>query len=306
MTLTKPAALKLKDKIACVAPAGPFEYSRFEKGIQLLENMGFYPVFRDDVFSKENYLAGCDNRRLEELHQFIEDREVKAIMAIRGGYGTMRLFKELDFKKIANNPKAWFGFSDISALFSAIYAKSKLVTLHGPQVLSLPDADKEVQDHWFNLVTGKNSKSRIFPENAKTLHVGKAKGKIFTINLAMLASLTGTPFVPDVEGHILAIEDVGEWPYRLDRMLTQLELAGVFDKISGLVLGQFTFFENAPENSCSQLFERVGEIVKKYDIPCICDCPFGHIDNNYPIASGVEALLDADSATLEYLETVFI
>jgi len=298
MKIIKAKALKSKDKIAIVAPASPFSRDRFDKGLELLDNMGFKPVYDDSIFSTENYLAGTDTRRLAELMRYIEDPDIKAIMAVRGGYGSMRLFSELNFRKIAQNPKIWMGFSDISALNAAIYCKTGLITIHGPQLVSLPDASNEVRTHWLNLVCDKTKTGEIFSGKSETLVEGFAEGRIITINLAMLCSLLATPYLPDLTGHILAIEDVGEWPYRLDRMLTQLELAGIFKKINGLVLGQFTFPENAPQNSPQQLRQRIEELASKHQLPTIANCPFGHIDDNYALASGVKVTLDATSGKL--------
>ncbi len=222
-----PAWLKPGDTIGVVAPAGPFDRQTFLRGVRILEDMGFNILTPAGLFEKNRYLAGSDNHRVKFVNQLFADTSVDAIICARGGYGSMRILPLLDFDAIQNNPKAFIGFSDITILLSVLFSRCNLVTFHGPVVTSLANASEETKSSLLSNVTS-DSNLEIKLISGKTIIPGVATGEVCGGNLTMLCHLVGTPFEPDFENKILFLEDRGEAPYRIDRMLVHMVLAGCF------------------------------------------------------------------------------
>ena len=302
MNPVMPPKLRPGDRIGLVAPAGPFSRERFDRGVEFLKSLGFRVAFSDGVFSSHGYLAGDDASRAADLNRMAADADVAAVMPVRGGYGAMRLFGRIDYATIASRPKIWLGFSDICALHAAIHRKTGLVTFHTPHLVSLPDADGDVHRRWLGLIAEADAPESLFPKPLELWRPGVAEGRLVPMNLAMLASLVGTPFFPDLDGAILAVEDTGEAAYRIDRMLTQLELAGAFRRLSGLIVGRFTPPKEAVSGYHELVRARFLELADRYLLPTLGDAPFGHIDNNYPLPAYVQARLDAEEGTIGVLE----
>jgi muramoyltetrapeptide carboxypeptidase len=301
-TSIAPVHLSPGDAIAVVAPASPFERPALKGGLRLLESLGYRVVHRPDLFVRRAYLAGTDERRVDELHWALENPEIKAIWAVRGGYGVMRLLPLLDFERVASNPKIWLGFSDISALLAALWTQTGLIGIHGPQVVSLPRASSAVRAHLLKLITRTDADWNLLDCPQGCWQAGVAEGPLLPMNLAMLTSLLGTPYLPDFNGIILAIEDVNEAPYRIDRMLTQLSLAGVLDRIAGMVAGQFDQTGDRAAEQSAQIKKRLITLARQHSYPLLGDASFGHIDDNLALPVGARVRLDAKNGLLTLLE----
>ncbi|MCP5048326.1 MAG: LD-carboxypeptidase, partial [bacterium] len=230
--------IKPGDTIGIVAPAGPFDRQTFFRGVRIIEDMGFKIFMPPRLFEKNRYLAGSDKHRVQFVNQLFADTSIDAIICARGGYGSMRILPMLDYDIIKNNPKAFIGFSDITTLLSVLFTHCNLVTFHGPVVTSLVDASEETKLSLFSNVTS-NSNREIKLSGGKTIKLGVATGEVCGGNLTMLCHLVGTPSAPDFENKILFLEDRGEAPYRIVRMLVHMELAGFFKGLSGIILGAF-------------------------------------------------------------------
>ena len=268
--------------LAIVAPCGPFDRERFEAGVKWLEER--YEVQYDEgIFSRSGYLAGDDDRRLNELIGALVAPEVDAILCARGGYGATRLLPELDPGLVSNANKLLVGFSDVTALHS-LWARADVRSVHAPMVGALAGASDAVKEAWCAAVEGRTA-ARSW--DLETLRFGSGEGALTGGNLAVLAALLGTRYAPNVAGKILFLEDVGERPYRIDRMLTSLIQAGWFDQCAGVVLGAFTEGEAGADGTTVDdvLHERLGNL----PVPVVSGLSAGHIDDNEPLLFGALA-----------------
>jgi len=289
-----PIRLKPGDCIGIVAPASPFEETDFFNGIRILENMGFRVSFQKGIFARSGYLAGSDVDRAAQVNAAFADSAVQAIVCARGGYGSMQILPYLNYEAIRQHPKLLMGFSDITALLCSLYQRSGLVSCHGPVVTTLKNAGSKTLESVFNVLT-LGELPAIQVENGKTLSPGKASGPVICGNLTTLCHLTGTPFQPKLNGCILILEDRGEKPYRIDRMLTQMKLAGVFNGLFGLGIGTF---ENCGQ--ADELYEIIARIFNPIHIPILAGFNIGHGPDNIAVPFGFEAVLDADHQLLTY------
>ena len=292
----KPVRLKPGDTIGIVAPAGPFDPEKFIKGRAVLESMGFRTVFDETIFQKHGFLAGTDAQRADQVNRLFADGTVQAVACARGGYGSMRILGFLDFETIQKNPKIFVGFSDISVLLSVLHDRCDLVTFHGPVVTTLAHADKETVAAMEWAMTS-DTPLELAPENGMVVRSGLASGLVAGGNLTTLCHLVGTPYAPSFKGKILLLEDLGEAPYRIDRMLTQMKLAGCFDGMAGLILGSF--------ESCgppSEIYALVGDIFEDMNIPVMAGFEFGHGRRNIMIPLGLGATLDTGKERLLFHE----
>jgi len=277
--------------LAIVAPAGPFDRDRFETGVTWLRER--YDVIYDEaIFSKSGYFAGPDERRLAELQSAIENPDVDAILCARGGYGITRLLPDLDPAAVAAANKVLVGFSDATALH-ALWARAAVRSIHAPMVASLPSAGDRVRAEWIRTLEDRDA-----PESwdLKTIAPGKASGRLFGGNLAVLGALLGTPYEPPLDGTILFLEDIGERPYRVDRVLTSLIQAGWFERCAGIVLGAFT--EGDPGADGVSLDDVLRERLGNLGIPVVCGFPAGHINQNEPMTFGAAAEIDGGRFTI--------
>lgn len=292
----RPQRIKPGDSIGIVAPAGPFDPDKFMKGKAVLESMGFRTIFDEGVFQKNEFLAGTDFQRADQVNHLFADPSVQAIVCARGGYGSMRILSLLDFEAIQTHPKIFLGFSDISALLSVIYDKCGLVTFHGPMVTTLAKAtEKTIMA--MKTALASDAPLELIPEDGTMIKPGVCSGLMTGGNLTTLCHLVGTPYAPNFKGKILLLEDVGEMPYRIDRMLTQMKLAGCFNDIAGLILG--TFKECGQPNEIVDIFDNIFEDV---DIPILAGFDMGHGIHNLTIPMGLGATLDADKKQLLFHE----
>ena len=290
-----PAGLKPGDAIGIAAPAGAFDPERFGQGVRVIESLGFKPVIPQAVFERERYLAGSDARRADLLNRLFRDDSIKAIMCARGGFGSLNILSRLDFQSIGENPKIFAGFSDISVLLSAIFEKTGLVTFHAPVVTALANAGEKTRAALFSALTNPQA-ATLSVEAGVTVAPGRADGVVRGGNLASLCQMTGTPYQPDFRGSLLLLEDVNEAPYRIDRMLSQMRLAGCLEDVAGVMLGGF--------DRCGDMNE-INEIVKSRfapEVPILGGLPVGHDGENLTLPLGLTATLDANGRRLRYHE----
>jgi len=292
----RPARLKPGDKIGIVAPASHFDMENYNLGVHVLESMGFYVSVLDGIFDRNGYFAGPDIHRANLLNKLFADTSIKAIVCARGGYGSIRILPLLDYNIIRNNPKIFVGFSDVSSILSTIYAKCGFVTFHGPMVTTLSDASQKTKESMIAAFLS-DIKLEITIKDGITLRHGSASGIVSGGNLATLCYLAGTPFEPSFKDHILFLEDKGESIYKIDRMLTQMKMAGFFEDIAGLVLG---FFEDCGE--IEEVFSVFDNIFEDENIPILAGFEAGHGRNNITIPFGIKATLDSDKHLLSFHE----
>ncbi len=295
----RPHPLRAGDPVAVVAPAGPFDSAALEAGIKVLGER--YRVRYDErIYSRARYLAGDDDRRLGELIAALADPEIKAVFCARGGYGVMRLLPRLASWAASNSrfpAKPVIGFSDITALHQWLQSNG-MVSVHGPVLTQLGRLEGEAPKRLFSLLESTLPAEPLFGTEAYV--GGTVEGPLLGGNLSVFTRLLGTPFMPPLDGAILVLEDVSEQPYRLDRMWTHLELADVFGKIKGIVLGQFLACE--PRDGGYTAAEVLRDLALATGLPCAAGFPIGHADLNEPVPLGVRVRLDADATRLTFLE----
>ena len=295
--LIKPKRLKPGDTLGVIVPASPFDRKLFDKGLARIREMGFLTVLADGVFDRDGYLAGSDESRAAQIHRFFEDPAVSGIICARGGYGSLRLLSRIDFDLVRQHPKPFVGFSDASVLLSAFYQNCGLTCFHGPMVVSLGRGGKTSAQALLSALTGRE-KIRIRAETGAAVFPGTATGPVIGGNLTVLCHLLGTPFAPGVAGHILFLEDVGEAPYRIDRKLAHMRMAGALDGVRAVALGDF---ENCGDPAVIQRV--VAEVFSKDRIPILSGLAAGHGKKNLTLPIGPTATLDADRGVLAYQET---
>ncbi len=279
--------------IALVAPSSPFEADSYEKGVQILRSAGYEVVPGKNIFKKDGYLAGTDVERLQDLTEAVLDPKIEAIICIRGGYGSGRLLPRIPFSTFRLNPKLFIGHSDITFLHLGLMSRAGWTTFHGPNLIGMSEAPDSVLE----VLSGKASYQWAL-EPGQVLRPGAAEGRVLGGNLSCLAHLVGTPYMPDMTGALLLIEDCGEALYRLDRMMNHLKLAGILPSIGAILLGEFT---SCAENNdiCRMVMDHVSE----YDFPVVHGLPFGHGSRNEVIPFGAPFVLDTNEGLLGILKT---
>ncbi len=289
-----PPRLRRGDTIGLVCPAGPVrEVARLQAGIRLIVDQGFAVKLSGPVEPREGYLADTDEQRAAHLHRLWADEEVRAILAVRGGYGCLRLAGLLDWELLARTPKWLIGFSDVTLLLNTLFHRCGLVAVHGPVATSLAKSDARSQASLFTLLTG-TVEERIRPRGLEVLRGGSGPGALVGGNLTTLVHLLGTPWDHSWDGCILLLEDTNEPLYRLDRMLTQLALAGRFERLAGLILGDFDL-DGADSLAGLRLREAVGARVLELvgpGFPVWAEFPSGHRTANLALPMGMEAVMD--------------
>jgi len=279
--------------IALVAPSSPFEADSYERGVQILRSAGYEVVPGKNIFKKDGYLAGTDVERLQDLTEAVLDPKIEAIICIRGGYGSGRLLPRIPFSTFRLNPKLFIGHSDITFLHLGLMSRAGWTTFHGPNLIGMSEAPGSVLE----VLSGKASYQWAL-EPGQVLRPGAAEGRVLGGNLSCLAHLVGTPYMPDMTGALLLIEDCGEALYRLDRMMNHLKLAGILPSIGAILLGEFT---SCAENNDICLM--VMDHVREYDFPVVHGLPFGHGSRNEVIPFGAPFVLDTNEGLLGILKT---
>ena len=297
----KPPSLAPGDHVAVVAPAGPVERESLEAGLRVLAGR-YKATWEPELLRRARYLAGDDARRARELRAALDDPEVKAVIAARGGYGAMRLLPRLwpasaGGSRASGPAKLLVGFSDITALHCALQAMGQ-VSVHGPSVNQLATQPLAVVERFFALLEDDAVPAAAIA--GTPLVGGVAEGPLLGGNLSLVTRLLGTPWLPPLDGAVLLLEDVTEAPYRLDRMWTHLRLAGVFDRVRGLALGEFTDCEDPAADYTSQ--DVLRGLVAETGLPCVAGLAVGHGAVNVPVALGTRVCLDGGTGTLTFLE----
>ncbi len=295
--MLKPPALRPGDAVAIVAPSGPFDRELFERGLAVLERLGLRPLVDDRIFARRRYLAGPDDDRLALLQEALDRPDARAVWCARGGYGAARLLPRLRLRGLLDRPKLLVGFSDATALHAALGARG-LASLHAPVVTQLATQPPEVVDRLGALLFSPAPPPPL--SGGVTLAPGRQRGVLLGGNLAVLASLAGTPFFPSLAGAVLLLEDVGERPYRLDRMWTQLRLAGALDRLRGLAVGELTRCEERDADYTA--LDVLRDLARELGVPAAAGFSVGHGEVNQPLPLGAEVELDAGAGTLAFLE----
>ena len=297
MKLIRPPCLSPGDRMRVVAASGPVHRERFEAGVQVLRSR--YDLIYDEstLFARSGFLAGKDDHRLEALNAAIADSECQAILLARGGYGLTRILSGIDRISLRAHPKPIVGYSDVTALLS-VCAHAGVASIHGPMISDFGELSEEDRTSFFNLL--ENPDPGTVLSDLEALVVGRATGPLLGGNLEVLTRLLGTPLQPDFEGAIMFLEEVGELPYRVDRLLTHLDSAGVLDSVAGIVIGDFTDcdeIENGeikPPTARDVLIERLSRL----PIPVTLEGGFGHGDRKASLPYGVPVELDAAAGHL--------
>lgn len=282
-----------------IAPSSPFPRADFDRGVALLST--HYRVsFEDELFTADGYLAGSDARRLAELERALTDPSVDAIVCARGGYGATRLLDAIAPEVVRRARKLLVGFSDVTALH-ALFARAGLCSIHGPMVTGLGRAGEAAFLRWAARVEGAP-----FPalEGLTRIAPGVAEGVLVGGNLAVLAALVGTPYAPPIDGAVLLLEDVGEAPYRVDRMLTSLRHAGWLERVHGIVLGSFHGCDPRADGRTVEevLTERLGD----RGVPVVGGVSAGHQPSDEALPLGVRVRVDGDRGALSFLDSAII
>jgi len=298
--MIKPPRLSRGDSIGIISPAGPVTRSHLEADLHFLKTKGFEVHVAPHVYDRREYLAGKDEDRLSDLEHMFRNPDIKAIFCSRGGYGSLRLLDRIDYDLIRKNPKILVGYSDITALLTAIFKKTGLVTFHGPMVKGLSSLPEKTWQNLIQIISSEQPAS-FSPMEGHPLRGGKATGPIMGGNLSLICRLLGTPFMPNLAGCILFIEDRGEALYRLDRMLTHLTLSGSLEGIKGLITGQF--IDCGEPTAIDRLIK---ERFAPMNIPVAAGFPLGHGPENTTLPIGILAELDTDVMALSLLESAVV
>lgn len=291
-----PPSLQQHDKAVILSPAGKVEPAFVRNAADVLESWGLHVVAGKHALQEAGRFGGTVEQRLEDLQNAFDDPEVKLIFCSRGGYGTVHLIDRIDFTGIKMNPKWVVGYSDITALHAALQTHG-IVSVHGPMAKHFSEEGNNDPSVRFtkSILYGEPLSYEIPVADSRVCNrQGIAEGRVFGGNLSVFSSLLGTPYVKIPHQGILFLEDIGEAPYRVDRMIWQLKLAGVFNQICGLIIGQFTEYEE-DDQMYLPLRQSILEVVQDYDFPVCFDFPVGHTRLNYPILMGMEATLKVNT-----------
>ena len=305
-----PERLKPGDRIGLVTPGSPVSKEQLEGTMEKLISLGLEPVYQDTVLSEYGYFAGPDRERADELMGMFLDKDIDAIWCVRGGYGSIRILDLLDFETIRDNPKLFIGYSDITAILTAIYQETGLVTFHGPvgisnfdrfTVRSLRRVAMEPENTYkYPYKRGKGSRGN--PEfDRYTITPGEAEGLLLGGNISVLDSMIGTRFEPDFKGRIVYLEEIEEKTYRVDKMLFHLLSGTNLREASGIALGVFADC-NVGDSPTLSLEQAIHDLLAPLGIPVVYGLAFGHIDSMITLPNGIMARLDARKKQLEILE----
>ncbi len=290
-----PQYLKKGDAIGLICPAGFMPLEKVQTAIATLQQWGFTVKTGKTVGStSKNYFSGTDEVRCKELQDMMDDKNLKAIMCARGGYGMGRIVEELNFKKIEKNPKWIIGFSDITILHSHLFSQYKIASLHAPMAAAFNEEEYKneyVQSLYHALVgTQANYKCEAHEFNKP----GIANGRLIGGNLSLLAHLVGTTSDINTKNKILFIEDIGEYIYNVDRMMYQLKRSGKLNKLAGLVVGKFSDMKDTDLTFGQTAEEVIRDVVKEYDYPVCFNFPVSHEKENYALKIGMKYTLSVD------------
>ena len=309
MRYIKPPRLKPGEVIGIISPASSAQDpSQLEKAIKYFEKNGYRIEVGKSVGHVKGYLAGTDEERACDLNEMFRNKNIKAIICLRGGYGAGRILDKINYRIIKNNPKIFVGYSDITSLQMAILKKTGLVTFAGPMITSdfADGIDPFTEEFFWKLVTSKKKLGKLsFPGIKKfpAISKGSTSGRIIGGNLAVFSSLIGTPYFPELKDTILMLEDIDELPYRIDRLINQMRLNNIFKQVKGIILGRFVdCYEHDPDKKTLTLGEIMEEYLHDLKIPVLYSFPHGHIKEKVTIPFGIKVKLNASRGYVEYLE----
>ena len=295
MTVIIPPYLKPGDTIAITCPAGYMAAENAAACIETLKQQGYIVVTGKTLGSNsQNYFSGTDDERLEELQVFLDDKNIKAILCGRGGYGTGRIIDRLDFKKFTAHPKWVIGFSDITVLHSHIYSNYKIAGLHASMASAFKDGNNEFTE---SLLAALRGDKAIYQSVTGKNRPGHVKGRLVGGNLALLAHLCGTASDIKTKNCILFLEDIGEYLYNIDRMLYQLKRTGKLKNLGGLIIGGFSDMKDTERPFGKNIHEILTELVKKYDYPVCFNFPVSHEKENMALKIGAKYKLEVNEAS---------
>ncbi len=314
--IIKPKRIKPGQTVGIIAPGSFITKEELDETIDNVKNLGFKPYFTENILKRSGYLAGTDEERLSDLHEMFRNPRVDWILAARGGYGCSRILPYINYELIRNNPKVLMGYSDVTALLYAIFAQTGLVGFHGPVGIS---TFNDFSIEYIEKVLFQPDKGIVLRSNEEdfngqkipfTIRSGQSRGRLIGGNLTLAVSLIGTKYDVDYSGKILFLEEVGEEPYRIDRMLTQMIEAGKFKNLAGIVLGKFRKCEIKKEDPEFPKSFTLNEVL--YDrlfglnIPVFYGASFGHITNKFVLPIGINVKMDAEEKTITLLESAVI
>lgn len=284
-----PPNLNSGDKAIIISPSGNIDLQYINGACQVLQSWGLVVEIATHAEGQYGRFGGTVDQRIADLQQAMDDPDVRLIFCSRGGYGIVHLLDKLNFERIKKYPKWIVGYSDITALHLALL-QDGIVSLHAPMARHLTEDSLDIASSYL-----KDSLFINMPEYSLDSHSlnreGLVRGKLFGGNLAVLSGLIGTPYMVIPENGILFIEDIGEAPYKIDRMMWQLKLSGILSHISALIIGQFT---DCPEDPLmgSTIYESIRDIVKDYNYPLVFNFPVGHVKENYSLLHGAVVELE--------------
>lgn len=299
--MTFPPYLKTGDTIGIVCPAGYMPFEKAQVCINTLQDWGFkVKVGKTLGGNSDNYFSGNDAERLNDFQQMLDDKEVKAILCGRGGYGVSRIIDEINFKHFQKHPKWIIGFSDITVLHAHIFSNYKIASIHAPMAAAFNDDGykNEFVLSLKNMLQGDKMRYTSAPHIFNK--TGKASGELVGGNLTLVTHLLGSPSELKTKKKILFLEDVGEYLYNVDRQLYQLKRAGKLEELAGLIIGGFTDSKDTTRPFGKTIYEIIRDVVSEYDYPVCFDFPVSHDTKNYALKIGAMCVLDVgkDSVVL--------
>lgn len=307
----RPKRLVKGDTIGLITPSSSITEAKLEKAIANMKSLGLKVKLGKHVKAQHGYLAGTDSQRLEDLHDMFADPQIDGVWCIRGGYGVGRILPKINYQLIKKNPKVLIGYSDITALLHAVYQKTGMICFHGPVasstfskytvkhlkgVLMHPEKKYTIEH------AEENKTEKDIAYHPKVINTGNATGKLTGGNLTLLASLAGTDFKWNVKNKIVFIEDIGERPYRIDRMLTQLLQSSDLHKAAGIMLGVFDDCQPKEGDRSLSLGDTFKDRLGHLDMPVVYGMSFGHITNQFTLPMGIKAKLDTEKLSVKLLE----
>ena len=311
--LLRPKALRRGEVIGLVAPAGAlWRPDRVEGCVRYLEGQGYRVEVGAHALGNDGAFSGTDDERLCDLNGMLRDPRIRAILALRGGYGTPRLLDRIDYAAVRRDPKIVVGYSDITALQMALYRKTGLVSFSGPlgavEFASAPDPVTE--ESFWRLVTSRRTRGRLpLPDDEPlvTRQTGLGEGPLLGGCLSLVVALLGTPFSPDYRGAVVALEDVHEQFHRIDRMMTQLRLAGGLGRATGLLLGRFTHTTAAdPAHPFHDLEAVWQSVLQGVTAPILAGFPYGHVPRKVTLPWGIPVRVDGKKQAVSLLESAVV
>ena len=300
----EPEYLSKGDSIGLISTARKISLKEIEYAIEILQKWSLNVVTSKNLFRQNNQFSGTDEERAHDLQDMINNKNIKAILCVRGGYGTVRVLDLIDFSMLLKNPKWIIGYSDITAIHNDLHIQ-KSESIHGLMCKSLEELDinKDESVKLLKKTLFGNSLSYQIVGNSYNVE-GKASGQLVGGNLTLLHCLLGSKSSIDTKGKILFIEDLGEYLYHIDRMLYSLKRAGYFDNLNGLIVGDFTDLRKNTTPFGRNLKELILDIVNEYNIPVVFGFPAGHGEKNFPMIFGreIELIVSKDGADIKFYD----